>query len=67
MSHIFTEGNVIRGKRTGTVYTVAKSDIALGFAFVEDADGNARAVDWMWGSGVENTEMLNSFELVKEA
>ena len=63
---IFTEGNVIRSKATGKIYTVKKSDLGLGFAFVADQDENLRAIDWYYaGAGVINDKVLNSYELVQ--
>jgi hypothetical protein len=64
--HIFAEGNKIRSKKTGKVYTVKTSDVDLGFAFVEDVAGNIRTIDWFYGSGALDTEKLNAYEMVDQ-
>jgi hypothetical protein len=64
--HIFSIGNRVRGIKSGKVYNVVEADLDLGFAFIKDAEGKLKVVDWMYPSGAIKQDLLKNYELVKK-
>lgn len=62
--HIFDQGNRLRHKTTGKLWTVVESDLSNCSAIIKDINGKPKLIDWMTPAGTIRESTLNAFEKV---